>query len=485
MTGQFARVEPWLLDEAVAELLQPRLEEILKGREPGHCMRVTDLNERIMEALCARLHSTATHASVFILGGHEDEGKPFRVTSTKLVELRNPDAQGNLRPPLLVFVPTTLRTSAEDSFGVATFEDVSFPTVYHDLVTSLTGQVPATLKAAVESATRVLAEESWPFAHDVAIARFLLTALRNGIDGETLGASLYELGLIPDFRLLADPAAASIRVTKNLSCVRALMESPQSMRGRISDLGLSDETLTTRLSSFFGRFEIQEPESWTPIIATDRTWWPISFDKWQFKDQHTLGHVTFTAVSTDLPTIGPDETDQQLSTLGGQQVLTPMSRRQTNITFEVAQQPKRIAGLDHFTVQLLTQDGAPVGKAKKVKAWTHNRLQTTTALTKLDKLDFDEGWHVVRVVPRTADGDPLLVTLSDSAAHSNESEPFYVLPGGKIEEDPPQRAVPIDRSVEHARFRLQLTALSALIHRCRGGCGRGMGRGDRSEQGGW
>jgi len=26
---------------------------------------------------------------------------------------------------------------------------------------------------------------------------------------------------------------------------------------------------------------------------------------------------------------------------------------------------------------------------------------------------------------------------------------------------------------------------SALIHRCRGGCGRGMGRGDRSEQGGW
>ncbi len=27
--------------------------------------------------------------------------------------------------------------------------------------------------------------------------------------------------------------------------------------------------------------------------------------------------------------------------------------------------------------------------------------------------------------------------------------------------------------------------ISALIHRCRGGCGRGMGRGDRSEQGGW
>ena len=39
------------------------------------------------------------------------------------------------------------------------------------------------------------------------------------------------------------------------------------------------------------------------------------------------------------------------------------------------------------------------------------------------------------------------------------SEPFYVLPGGNIEEEPPQRAIPIEQSLEHARFRLQLTAL--------------------------
>ena len=32
----------------------------------------------------------------------------------------------------------------------------------------------------------------------------MLTALENGIDGETLGASLYELTLIPDFKLFAN-----------------------------------------------------------------------------------------------------------------------------------------------------------------------------------------------------------------------------------------------------------------------------------------
>ena len=50
-------------------------------------------------------------------------------------------------------------------------------------------------------------------------------------------------------------------------------------------------------------------------------------------------------------------------------------------------------------------------------------------------------------------------SASEGAKRSYESEPFYVLPGGNIEEEPPQRAIPIEQSLEHARFRLQLTAL--------------------------
>ncbi len=55
------------------------------------------------------------------------------VTSTKLVELRNPLPNDELRPPLLVFVPNDLRASAEDSFGVATFEEVSIDGAYAEL----------------------------------------------------------------------------------------------------------------------------------------------------------------------------------------------------------------------------------------------------------------------------------------------------------------------------------------------------------------
>lgn len=78
-------------------------------------MRVTDLDDEVMESVCKELRRTRPDGNIFILGSHDQEGQPFRVTSTKLVELRNPDANGELRQPLLVFIPTSLRTSAEDS----------------------------------------------------------------------------------------------------------------------------------------------------------------------------------------------------------------------------------------------------------------------------------------------------------------------------------------------------------------------------------
>src|SRR6185312_1040317 len=106
-----------------------------------------------------------------------------RVTSTKLVELRNPDANGELRQALLVFIPTSLRTSAEDSFGVATFEELTFPSIYEDLIDSLLDRLPAALVGHVRGLLESLSAEEWPFADDLARVRYLLTALENGIDG--------------------------------------------------------------------------------------------------------------------------------------------------------------------------------------------------------------------------------------------------------------------------------------------------------------
>jgi len=462
MSNAFTKLSQDKLNAAVAGLLCPRIEAILGDRGPGHCMRVTDLDDDVMESVCKELRRTRPAGNIFILGSHDQEGMPFRVTSTKLVELRNPDANGELRQPLLVFIPTSLRTSAEDSFGVATFEELAFTAIYEDLIDSLLDRLPATLVGHVRDLFSILSEEEWLFADDVSRVRYLLTALENGIDGETLGASLYELTLIPDFKLFADLGLVNGKIRRNLGSVRNLMTSHKSVRGRIADLGLSDKALESRLFTYFEKYDIQEPEIWTPPIATDKSWWSIAFDKWTFQEELSLDKVLLTVLETDLPVVQEDETDDQLSGLIGQQVLVPNDRRKMNVVFEVNPHPGKVSGLDHFTVQIVSQNDGPVGKSKKVKAWTPNRLQCTTNLAKLNKIEFEEGWHFIRVLPWTADGDPIPLEAdsgSESAKRFYESEPFYVLPGGNIEEEPPQRAIPIEQSLEHALFRLQLTAL--------------------------
>lgn len=464
MSSTFIELTQDKLNAAVADHLIPKIFAIMNDRKPGHCMRITDLANEIMELICAELLKQHSNRNIFILGGYADEGRDYRITSTKLVELRNPLADGQLRPPLLVFIPTSLRTSAEDSFGVATFEELSFPNIYNDIIESLLERIPPNLLKYVHDIFGILSEENWLFADDVAKVRYLLTALENGIDGETLGASLYELALIPDFKLFEDTSLISGRIRRNLDSVRILIGSFKSIRGRIIDLGLKDKTLQNQVCQFFEQRDFQEPEVWTRKIALKKEWWSISFDKWTFIHELALDKIQINLLQTDLPTVQQNETNEQLFGLIGQQVLIPNERHKMTIVFEVNPHPTKVKGLGYFTVQLISQNSGPVGKSKKVKLWIAKRMQCRVSLLRLDKIDFEEGWHYIRVLPWTNEGDPIpLVDNVDdaSARQPYESEPFYVLPGGSIEEDPPQRAIQIEKSLEHARLRLQLTALNS------------------------
>ena len=112
------------LVHSLEELLVPRLAAELKAREPGHCMSVLDLDEELMVSLVKGIRRQVPAANVHVLtdtpAATDDD---LYISSTKLVELRNPLPDGSLRPPLCVFLPANLRTSAEDSFGRTTFEE--------------------------------------------------------------------------------------------------------------------------------------------------------------------------------------------------------------------------------------------------------------------------------------------------------------------------------------------------------------------------
>ena len=126
MSAGFQELSTTHLTNELENVAVPLLVEQLRTRVAGHCMRVSDLDAELMVRLCARLRAELPNTTVVVLtDGKLSIPAELAVSSTKLVELRNPHADGTQRPPLLVFVPSDVRASAEDSFGVATFEEVS------------------------------------------------------------------------------------------------------------------------------------------------------------------------------------------------------------------------------------------------------------------------------------------------------------------------------------------------------------------------
>ena len=309
---------------------------------------------------------------------------------------------------------------------------------------------------------QLLEERRWRWAGSAAQVRYLLCAQANGNDGEAFGGALYELGLVPDFRLFDDPAAAYGRVRRNHECVASLTDGDTSALGRVLNLDLTSPGLRRRLSEYLGKTGLEDPVAWTRDVVLDRKNWDPSFDKWEFGSERAPDRITFVRVETDLPIISDDgHENERLVDLAGQQVLTPSERRKVGVVLEVSPHPGRVRGLDHFTVQIVAQETGPVGVSRKIKVWKAARTHAAVSLPKLNRIDFEEGWHHVRVLPWTVDGDPIPMeeVAEPTGRRANESEPFYVLPDASIDEEPAQRAVPKALSVEHARLDRQFVAV--------------------------
>ena len=479
MTQGLRELQPYDLSAELERAILPVLVDQLKARGAGHCMRISDLDAELMVRLCGRLRAEAPSTTVVVLTNGVQGSVPegLAVTSTKLVELRNPLSDGTLRPPLLVFVPNNVRAAAEDSFGVATFEELDVGDVYDQLRERLLADAPASLRGSLVECLRRLTDsgDPWPVADAVAVTRFLLTAKVNGADPESYGGALYELGLVPDFEIFSDPARAPARVARNRECVGKITWSSRSERGRVLELGLSKRAFRNQLGDFLAEAGVEDPRTWTRRIVLDRNLWPLAFNRWEFEDGGEEPDAVFIGdVTTDLPKVEEDVEDEKLGQLIGQQIL-PLGGaglKKFCVRFRVDPHPAKVQGLAKFVIQVVSKEQGPVGLARSKAVWKSSTQNATVSFSKLNKVEWDEGWHFVRVLAQTEDGDliplvddsgaPLPWAPDDSApgvARPNESDLFYVLPDGEVDIEPPQRAVQRESSLSHAQLRLQFTAL--------------------------
>ena len=119
--------------------------ENIKNAQPGNCMKVTGFSMDVLRDLYGRLSLLNTSTQFYILTEDENLTGHEYITPTKLIELRN-----DLTISILVLIPVNSFTSAEDSYGNATFRDLSISDFDERLFSKLEAQLAD--KAAVKNA---------------------------------------------------------------------------------------------------------------------------------------------------------------------------------------------------------------------------------------------------------------------------------------------------------------------------------------------
>ena len=109
----------------------------LKQAKAGHCMKITGLALNELRVLLPMLRSINPDLAVYILSESE-KGEEF-IHATKLIELRNDPTKA-----VLILVPSNSRTSAEDSYGDATYQNLSVAELQNSFFYQLINDIPET-----------------------------------------------------------------------------------------------------------------------------------------------------------------------------------------------------------------------------------------------------------------------------------------------------------------------------------------------------
>jgi hypothetical protein len=459
---------------ALEDHLVPRLTAVLSRRTSGHCMRLDDIEIPLGVRLCRRLRS-ATRGQVHVLGDSTEIPDDVAASSTKIVELRNPDADGELRPPLLVLVPPGTRASAEDSFGVATFEQIEVGRVYAELASQLLHRLPPEIAGGVEDLFAVLDMERWNFADAQSRCRYLLTVALNDHDGQAAGAGVFELGLIPDPDLFS--AGVTNRATHNVRTVAQLTGSFKPERQRVLSLGLTEPVFRRELAEFGVQVGLSNPATWTRQIITERNNWRFFFGHWPLREDTTYDQVDIEVGELDLPTAGAgeqDAADPVLRGITGQRYLPvgASGLKDLVVPFRLGQDPRQVPTLARFRVQIMTEDGD--GSSGERPGGTPTEVATTVAasrtakqhyrarLRKLQQRSWEEGWYYVRVTALDTAGLPMAHGPQQEADRDHpihESDRFYVIPDGDHHGAVEQRKLRA-AGVTHAARMLEAVALT-------------------------
>lgn len=367
----------------------------LKAAKPGHCMKITGLAMKELQILLPLLRGINDNLCVYILS--ETEKGDEYIHATKLIELRN-----NPEKAVLILVPSNSRTSAEDSYGDATFQNLPAVELQYSFLNMLLFEMPEEKKYIWQQIEELLKEIH---ATRTTVINYILFLELNQFEDEAWGNGLFLFGLLPDSDLIKDQSAMRRRFMLNMEKVSSVLgDFSLTAADRISMLPLQKNTVQKGLMAYLtAEQSLEDNLSLFEDIYEHRPEYNYAALPWL-----TSGDGGPVKILADIIP-GKEPLKELVREDDGNYVLNIMPDKKSKITFTIFTDPspKDNPDIVSFEIALVNiDDFTEMDVIKKAKVTTNKRASRKLSVNIAFDM-FADGEYMLRV--RALDGNGIVL----------------------------------------------------------------------------
>lgn len=382
--------------EKFLALVVENYREDIKQAKPGHCMKITGLALNELKQLFPLLKSINKDLLLYILS--DSEKGPDYIHATKLIELRNSNEH-----PLLVLIPANSRTSAEDSYGDATFQDLSVKDLQIDFWHKLRMDLPDDQKPFAEGLNKIFDEFDIPLSDRI---NYLLYMELSNWKLVSWGEGLALLGMLPDSKLMDNLDNVRSRFVYNKECSNFLCDFSLSPADKAQALPLAPDTIQKDIVKFFQN-EHDVFDNYSVCIRILEKYPNIYFSEWKIKSLEDIEKNNVVVTAEIVP--GKDPEKELVKDSMGDLIMQIPNGKKCNLKVKITfnPSPAQLPLLEKYLIELVNQDGYNVveDSLKMAKINTKNSSKTVTISINYDA--FDDGQYFLRV--HALDGQGILL----------------------------------------------------------------------------
>ena len=372
----------------ITRLISELHQEDFQNASAGHCMKITGLGINELEFLYDLLKDAYTHLDIYIIS-ESNTGDRY-ISATKLIELRN--KQNN---PLLILIPSGSRTAAEDSYGNATFKEISLNGIEQKLAQSLIDEIPD------EIADHIINDViNYLNPSDKEIIDYLIALEEARYAEKAVGNQLHHLSLIPDEILLGKKEKIRSRLNFNRENVELLSAFNKPLYDRISDLKLENDSVQKDIVDFL-KNENDVKSSAEICESIHQKYQNLNFRNWPIPD------LDFSHIKLIVNEIKSND----LKVEEGTNVLYAEQQKiaKLRVRFHTNPKPKDIKDLKSFKIILMAVNGGSgeeITVLRKIKNSNSNRSYRDATI-ELNTNNIEEGSYFIKVLAEDEHGNML------------------------------------------------------------------------------